>query len=725
MWFRKSPELKSSLANKLVLLFLFASIYPFSLITFMGYSAMGDVVRKDTVDELRTFALAGESALVAHLSDRKRALVEAASDLRRRRTAAGEFSEPLELWKARLEAKELVVLGAGGAASPEPSSLDNPDFLSVRAEIKPEVDSLEVMASLGDGVRLMARWPLAELGSLWSGLVGPKGEVSVSLVGPEGRVVSISAAGLPPGRTFPQEVLRRLREGTLGDLAYQSQQGPLVLGVAAGGEIGPILGAPWIVVAEEDAALAFRPVELLRYSMMRFGLVMLILFTLIAVLFAHTIMKPINQLTEGARVIGRGKLDHRLAVETGDEIELLAREFNSMAAELEESYASLEDKIARATAELREHMGKLAEERDKIDGILRSVTDGIIVMDPDRRLLLANPAAEALFGFQIEEAAGQPIEAAVADVTVRAAMGRFLDGEQAEASEEVEFTPAGAESPRVYLAHRAAVLGRKGEALGVVTLFSDVTPFHELDRMKSEFLTVASHELRTPLTSIRGFSEILMVKKLKEGEQEKYLGYINSQAERLGSIISDFLDVARIEAGRGLELVLEPVALEPLVRGSVEIFQSRDLPHSFVAEMEESLPLVEADRAKMEQVFQNLLGNAVKYSPHGGTVRVSASARQGAVLLEVTDQGVGMRPEQVVRVFDKFYRADTSSGEVEGTGLGMFIVKHLVEAHGGSIWVESEVGSGTRVFIILPCPEAAGPSAPERALGEPSPWRAA
>lgn len=711
MWFRKSPGRKSSLANKLILLFLFASLYPFSLITFMGYNAMRDVVAKGTLEELRTLALAGEASLVAHVSERRRDLLEAASELGRRREPASELSGLLEAWRRELKAEELF-LRDGGAAAP-----------GAWAAVRAGPGSLEVEAPLDGGRELVARWPLEELGAVWAPLARPAGQLSVSLVGPSGEVAS-SSAREAAGRGFPREVLQRLREGTMGDLAYQSPRGRLVLGAASQGKVDRLLGAPWAVVVEEDVASAFSPVELLRHNIMKFGLMMLFFFTLIAVLFARTIMRPIDQLTEGARVIGRGQLDHRLEVETGDEIEALAREFNSMAAELQESYTSLEEKIARATSELREHMGKLAEERDKIDGILRSVTDGIIVTDPGRRLILANPAAEGLFGFRLEEVAGREIEAALGPEPVRAVMGRLLESAEAEASEEVEFAPPGAEGPRVYLAHKAAVHDRRGEALGVVTLFSDVTPLRELDRMKSEFLSMASHELRTPLTSIQGFSELLMVKKLQEAERDKYLGYINTQAQRLGSLISDFLDVARIEAGRGFELELEPVALGPLVRGCLELFSSRGTGHEFVAEIDDSLPPVEADRAKMEQVFQNLVGNAVKYSPEGGTVRAGASPRQGAVLLEVSDQGIGMSPEQVARVFDKFFRADASSGAVEGTGLGMFIAKYIVEAHGGSIWVESELGRGTKVSVVLPCPEAAGPPVPDKAPGEPTRGRA-
>lgn len=712
IFFRKKAGIRSSLVNKLVLLFLFASIYPFSLVTFTGFKAMKDVVRHSTVEELRTMALAGESLLVAHLERGRAALTEAASEMQHQGISPESQPGLLEAWRARLGSYDMEIRPADGTQT----------LAGTKVAIRPESRAWEASLPLGEGAVLVARWPLADLAGLWRGLAGRSRSVTVSLVAPDGQVVAHSA-GSSRGVAMPETVLVRLRSGTMGSLAYRSALGRLVLGVPAENEVSRLLGGPWMVVVEEDVITAHRPVEFLRYHVMRFGLVMLVLFTAIAVLFARSIMKPIQQLTEGARVIGRGQLEHRLAVKTGDEIELLAREFNSMAAELQASYSSLEGKIDRATADLRNHMEQLADERDKIDGILRSVSDGLVVTDRARHLLLANPAAEALFGFTLDGAEGLPMEEVIKPERVREVLDRLLENPEDEASEEVEFTPPGAEQSRVYLAHTAAVRDREGKTLGVVTLFSDITPFRELDRMKSEFLSMASHELRTPLTSIQGFSELLLMRRLDEQKQAKYLGYINTQSKRLAQLISDFLDVARIEAGRGFDLSLETAFLEPLVGECVEMFSSRDIPHTFAVELEEGLPPIEMDRHKMEQVFQNLVGNAVKYSPDGGTIRIAASSCREAVLLEISDEGQGMTPEQLKRIFDKFYRADASSGAIEGTGLGMFIVRFIVEAHHGAVWVESEEGRGTRVSVSLPCPEAEGPPVPEPARGQPTSGR--
>lgn len=688
MWFRRSPEQKTSLANKLVLLFLFASIYPFSLVTYMGWRAMAEVSRRNVALELKALARSGESALVAQLKARRAALVDSAARLER-----GEVPEVL---RVRLGAESLEVVS-------------RPTEPRRAAAFKFEGRSLEASAPMEGGRLLVARWPLQELGRLW----GSSGRAETMMVGPAG-VVAASSGGRYPLRAIPPESLRRLRDGSKAEEAYMSSSGLASLGAASGGELSELMaGEPWMVVAEAPAALGLGPADELRMRFMRFGLVMVVLFTAIAGLFAHTIMRPIAKLAEGSRKIAGGDLDHRLEVETGDELELLAREFNSMAAKLKDSYASLEKKIARATADLRYHADRLAEERDRVDGILKSVADPLLVTDRRGRLVLANPAAEAAFGFWLGEVGGRMVGDVLRSGPVRAAVEGLLALKESGASKEVEFTPAGGAEPRSFLVQTALVQpAGGGEPLGVVTTFSDVTPFRELDRAKSEFLSMASHELRTPLTSIQGFSEILLTRELAEEEAARFLGYINSQARKLGGMIGDLLDVARIEAGRGLELEPEPVEIGPLVSGCLEVFRSRGLSHSFLEEVAGGLPPVVADRGKLEQVLGNLLANAVKYSPDGGAIRVRAERRGGSLVIEVSDKGRGMSPEQVARVFDKFYRAEGSAGAVEGTGLGMFIVKSIVEAHGGLVWLESEPGRGTTVSVALPCPEADGEGAP-------------
>lgn len=228
----------------------------------------------------------------------------------------------------------------------------------------------------------------------------------------------------------------------------------------------------------------------------------------------------------------------------------------------------------------------------------------------------------------------------------------------------------------------------------------------ELDRAKSEFVSIVSHELRTPLTSIQGFSELLLTRPIPAAEARQCLATIHREAERLGRIVTDLLDLSRIESGRQNPLVPEPLELGPLITANAELFRSQSEAHAIECEIAEALPPVLADRDGLDRVLKNLLSNAIKYSPGGGVVRILAgvSAEDGErVELVVEDQGVGIPAEALPRIFARYARVPhPATGHVRGLGLGLALVKSLVEAQGGRVRVESEVGTGSRFIVSLP-----------------------
>ncbi|MGQ9627652.1 MAG: GAF domain-containing protein [Anaerolineae bacterium] len=228
----------------------------------------------------------------------------------------------------------------------------------------------------------------------------------------------------------------------------------------------------------------------------------------------------------------------------------------------------------------------------------------------------------------------------------------------------------------------------------------------EIDRMKSSFLSTAAHELRTPLTSIRGFSELLLVRKdIGPEERQQFLEFIHKQAVALTRLVDDLLDLSRIESGRGFHIAAEPVDMSQVIEENVRIFSEQSAIHSYRIVGPEKWPVLIGDKDKLSQVMRNLLSNATKYSPQGGEVVIEARNKEGYLEISVSDQGIGMSAEQVARIFEKFYRGDASNTAIEGTGLGMVIVRHIVEGHGGKIWVESEQGVGTTVTFVLPLPD--------------------
>ena len=231
----------------------------------------------------------------------------------------------------------------------------------------------------------------------------------------------------------------------------------------------------------------------------------------------------------------------------------------------------------------------------------------------------------------------------------------------------------------------------------------------ELDRAKSAFVAIASHELRTPLTALQGFSEILAVRRLPADEVARLAGVMRREARRLGRIVSDLLDLSRIERGLEPALCRIPVRIEPTIEATADLFRQGTATHLITTECEPALPVVAADPDALERVLTNLISNAIKYSPTGSAVRVGARAVAGAVAIEVADAGRGIPPEALPRLFEPYYRVPDAAGAARGTGIGLAVVKALVEAHGGTVRVDSTPALGTRVTIVLPSSERSVP----------------
>ena len=229
----------------------------------------------------------------------------------------------------------------------------------------------------------------------------------------------------------------------------------------------------------------------------------------------------------------------------------------------------------------------------------------------------------------------------------------------------------------------------------------------ELDRAKTAFVAIASHELRTPLTSLQGFSELLAVRRLPPEEVTRLAGVMRTEAKRLGRIVSDLLDLSRIERGLAPALCRVPLALAPAIEATADLFRLGTATHPIAIECDPALPPVDADPDAVERVLTNLISNAIKYSPAGSTVRVKAQALAGVVAIEVADSGRGIAAEALGRVFEPYYRAPDVAGVAPGTGIGLAVVKALVEAHGGAVRVDSVPMLGTRVTFVLP--SCAGP----------------
>ena len=364
---------------------------------------------------------------------------------------------------------------------------------------------------------------------------------------------------------------------------------------------------------------------------------------------------------------------------------------------------NLERMVEERTTQLNNSLVDVQKARDRIDGILKSVADGLIVTDMHNKIVLMNIAAEDLLAVRLSDVIDNLIDFAITDSILRERIRATLDKKTSGSQFDFELAGEDPEHPRIMRARTSVINDREGKESGIVTIMHDVTHEREVDRMKTEFISTAAHELRTPLTSIQGFSEILLTRdNLGEDEKEKFLGFINKQAVGLAKIISDLLDISRIESGKGFILDKKWCNAGDAMKKVVYAFQEASKRHRFEVILPEETTEIFCDKDKIEQVLENLLSNAVKYSPEGGVIRYRAEVLGGFFQVAIEDQGVGMSPEQVEKIFDKFYRVDASNTAAEGTGLRLSIVKYIVEAHGGKVWVESEPGKGTIVRFAIP-----------------------
>jgi PAS domain S-box-containing protein len=342
-----------------------------------------------------------------------------------------------------------------------------------------------------------------------------------------------------------------------------------------------------------------------------------------------------------------------------------------------------------ANAELYQ---RVADERERSGAILANIADGIVAVGRDEAIVLWNSMAEQITGVPASEALGRR----VSEVLQRELAS---EGGEAEGERHMAIRRGGNE---VWLALTEAVmLDPAGAVAGRIFAFRDVSRERVVEQMKSDFVSTVSHELRTPLTSIYGFAETLMRGDVDftDTERETFLRYIATESERLIGIVDDLLNVARLEAGT-LAIALAPVDLGAAAREAVSTARELDGGlHRFAVEVEPSELVVRADREKLGQVLSNLLDNAVRYSPEGGTITVSARGGLDAAEITVADEGIGIPRADQQRIFSKFFRA-TPAGQ--GTGLGLFLVRGLVTAMGGRIWIESEEGQGSRFTFELP-----------------------
>ncbi|MFP3853963.1 MAG: ATP-binding protein, partial [Anaerolineales bacterium] len=329
------------------------------------------------------------------------------------------------------------------------------------------------------------------------------------------------------------------------------------------------------------------------------------------------------------------------------------------------------------------------EERRKLETVLTQTENGVLLVDPDNRLLLMNKAAQEAFGANGDMMLGRSVVESIDNPSLLSLLRAPGSGVRRE---EIE-SPDG----RIFNAQKTPI-----EGVGQAVVLNDITHLKELDRIKSEFVTTVSHDLRSPLTAILGYVELIERAGQVNEQQREFIQRVQISVKQITNLVTDLLDLGRIESG--VDSTRESTPITVLARYAVEglrgVAEAKNVDLS--TKLPEQLPLVEGDPIRLRQMIGNLLENAIKYTSEGGKVLLEATAEEDQVILQVTDSGPGIPPADQPYLFDKFFRGSNVEEDTPGTGLGLSIVKSIVDHHDGRIWVDSKMGEGTTFTVVLP-----------------------
>lgn len=502
------------------------------------------------------------------------------------------------------------------------------------------------------------------------------GDVRLTVIGPDGDVIADSQAdaSLMENHNSRPEIIQARRSGS-GDAARASstvEERFLYVAVLVPESNGQVLRLA-VPLGDVEATVSAAQRSILA------AVAFVIAASIIAAwIIAGRLARPLQQLRDQAKGVDTGDFSSRVALTGSVEIDAVVDAFNTMTAGLERSLQEQEKTSVRLQA------------------IMEGLADGVVLTDEHGLVLRMNRSAQALLGTDERSAEGRPFVQVTRDHEMAQVLGSALRGKKNPSSTVV----FGME--RLAILVSARTVEGAHERLGLVVL-RDVSELRRLETVRREFVANVSHELRTPLTSIRALVETLEAGMVEEEEMARdFLGRIVGEVNRLNALVEDLLDFARLEAGRS-PLQLETVDLGEVVRAGADRLRTQieQAELSLIVNVEDALPQVEIDTRRMEQVLLNLIHNAFKFTPAGGEIVISVWRKKGKIAVEVRDTGIGIDPEELDRLFERFYKSDKARHS-EGTGLGLGIAKNIVQLHGGEITVSSAPGEGSAFTFTLP-----------------------
>jgi two-component system phosphate regulon sensor histidine kinase PhoR len=417
-------------------------------------------------------------------------------------------------------------------------------------------------------------------------------------------------------------------------------------------------------------------------DLLKAGAAALVVALGVALISVRRISQPLRELVALTGRIGSGQRTEVPSLDSRDEFGRLARAFGEMADRIEEK------------------VGELSRERTQLTAILSALIEGVIALDDQGRILFFNPAAERLFGIASSEVKGRTFLEGLRQSPLNDVLSQALQQKHPITQEINIHTPV----DRTLSVH-ALPVNYGEDHTGVLAALHDITELRKLENVRREFVANVSHELKTPLTSIKGYVETLLAGAIDDPKHNRaFLETIHEHSNHLGQLIDDVLNLSTIEAQR-VTYRFEPVAVNEVAERIVKALEpmAKMKKVSISAEWPQALPRVRADREKLAQIMMNLLDNAIKFNKAGGKVRISAEPKGKELQIRIEDTGRGISPEDLPRVFERFYRGNKDrSHEIPGTGLGLAIVKHLTEAHQGTVTAQSVPGQGSTFQVTLP-----------------------
>ena len=427
----------------------------------------------------------------------------------------------------------------------------------------------------------------------------------------------------------------------------------------------------------------------LKKSFLLSSLLSLVIIIPLVYLLARSLTQPILEVTQKAIQLVSGSFGREAHVDSKDEL------------------GSLSKAIGEMGIQLRNKIEEISKEKDYLQIILKGMMEGVLLVDGQSRILMVNDALRNLLSLSSDVADKMPLEV-IRNAELEAAIRKALrDGESTAL--ELNVSTSGGKTIEVNVVGilpSSKWMGKDDEGVrGAVAVFHDITRLKELEKIRQDFVANVSHELRTPLTTIKGYAETLLEGALKEEVAPQFVQVIKRHTDRLTKIVEDLLMLSKIES-KEFQLKIEAISLRDLIDDVID-FVKEPAEKKKISISRSEIPSslsVEADRNYLEQVFINLLDNAIKYNHEKGKITISVTEMDPReIRFSIEDNGIGIPREDLPRIFERFYRVDKGrSKELGGTGLGLSIVKHLVQAHGGKVWAESQPGKGSTFYFTLP-----------------------